>query len=369
MKKRTLHSLAIFLLLWGLIGPVVESAYLSSQPLLSRPITASINAWVANFHPGAASAALSSYTKHVKEISIFGVGGNLKGPKLAVETPFIESSLKMIKRQKRSPRILLTIANLTRNNTGNRRLIKEWIGSEEARKRHIKDLLKLAEKVDGLDIDYENLQPKDGPKYTFFISQLAQALHARGKYLSVTVEPNLLLYGSIDWSDLGSRVDRVRVMAYPFHYERTSPGSLAPPQTVRRLALRGLKDIPADKLEIALAIYGFDWGPQGTRLVPTMQQYERLMKRPGARAFRDPSTGAARIEYSVAEGRGRFPHQVAHHVWFEDPTAVAFKVQMLQQMGIKHIGIWQLGVGDISELFIHVKATAASAPQIANLRK
>jgi spore germination protein YaaH len=355
MKRRLIHSFGIFLLLWGLVGPGVESAYISSQALLGGPLTASLNAWVANFHPWAATSALKKYSGQVGEISLFGVGGKFLGDKgqtakLAVEVDFINAAIKTIKRQKQRPRILLTVANISKNKLGDRRLLRAWIGTAEARKRHINELLKLTEKADGLDIDYENLHPKDGPRYTLFVTQLAQALHAKGKYLSVTVEPNTLLYGSIDWKDLGSRVDRVRIMAYPFHYHRTSPGSLAPPDTVARLARRGLANIPAEKLEIALAIYGFDWGPPKAKLVATMKQYNQLLKKSGARAFRDPVTGSARINYVV--------NNQLHQVWFEDPTAVAFKVQMLQQMGITHIGIWQLGVGDISELFELVKAPA-----------
>lgn len=359
MRKRHLEILGLVLVLSGSIG-VMGSALQTTLPsTLPMP---TINAWVASFHPGEAAYSLKNYANQVQELSIFGVGGYASG-KLAVEKEFIQATLATARRQKDKPRILLTVANNRRGKIGDRQLLLRWIASSEGQRKHIDDLMKVAESVDGLDIDYENLYPTDGPRFALFISQLAQALHARGKYLSVTVERNALMYASIDWTDLSTRVDRIRIMAYPYRYAKSTPGSISPPSAVIALAERATALIPPEKLEIALPLYGFDWSPQGKgKLVTTMKQYQKLMRMPGAKVSRDPLTQSARISYALNEFKGKKKHEVAHEVWFEDPQSVAHKVLLLRQMGVIHMGLWQLGVGNISEFFDLVKAPVVPTP-------
>src|SRR4029077_2819349 len=105
--------------------------------------------------------------------------------------------------------------------------------------------------------------PIDARRFERFLVDLGQALHAKGKILTVTVEHETLMAGMIRWERVDSAVDRVRVMAYQYHYERTRPGSVAPPGRVRRLAQRALGEIPSRKLEIALPLYGYDWSSAG----------------------------------------------------------------------------------------------------------
>ncbi|OGR90012.1 MAG: hypothetical protein A2992_00475 [Elusimicrobia bacterium RIFCSPLOWO2_01_FULL_59_12] len=353
MKKRCVQFIGVVLMLGGLAAAAVESAF--QAPLGVR----GLNAWVASFHPWEAAYALKNYSQLLEELSIFGVGGTASG-RLAVEKEFIRSVLAAANRQDERPRILLTVANNRRHRIGDRRLLRQWIGTSEGQRRHIHELMRWVDPVDGLDINYENLFPMDGPRFAVFITQLAQALHARGKYLSVTVERNALLYASIDWRDLSTRVDRIRVMAYPYHYARSRPGAVSPPGVVRLLAERALKYIPPEKLEIALPLYGFDWSPQGGKLVTTMRQYRQLTRKPGARVFRDARTQCARIQYDVKEGKRGKKRAIRHEVWFEDPQSVAYKVHMLRRMGVAHIGLWQLGVGNISQLFELIKESPAS---------
>jgi len=311
----------------------------------------SLSGWVANFNHRAAMRSLKNDSQHLNEVSIFGVGATMGG-ELAPETDFIEAALAVTKRLNPQQKILLTVANIRPHRVQDRWLLRRWLGTEEKRAKHIQDLMSLAAPFDGLDIDYENLTPIDARCFERFLVVLGQALHAQGKILTVTVEHETLMSGMIHWNRVDSAVDRVRVMAYQYHYERTSPGSVAPPWRVRRLVQRALVEIPSRKLEIALPMYGYDWSSTGiTTTVPTLGQFRRLTRKPRARVFRTSRTHAARIDYDVTNVKNGRSQRVHHEVWFEDPESVAYKVRMLQELGISHIGFWQLGAGGISELF------------------
>src|SRR4029077_19462978 len=82
-------------------------------------------------------------------------------------------------------------------------------------------------------------------------------------------------------------------------------------------------------------------------VVATLQQFQQLSRRFPAWTFRDPETRSARIDSRVLN-----ENQLARHeVCYEDSASLAYKVRQLQRLGIVHIGIWQLGVGEISDLF------------------
>ena len=72
----------------------------------------------------------------------------------------------------------------------------------------------------GIDIDYEKLRAGDRQVFTAFISELAAALHARGKVLSVALFAKTTNAGyaprnmAQDYAAIGRVADQVRIMTY-----------------------------------------------------------------------------------------------------------------------------------------------------------
>jgi spore germination protein len=337
----------------------VQETLSSGREFIARPAPplrlpmppVNLNGWIANFHAGITHRALKNYAGRMDELSIFGAGATMQG-RLAPEADFIAETLRALRKQSKRPVVYLTVANIRPRGMHDHWLVERWLKNRRARQRHIWDLLRLSRGVDGLDLDYENLRPADGRAYSRLIIDLARELHARHKRLSVTVEHQTFTRNDIDWREIARHADRIRVMAYHYHYSRTSPGAVSPPDMVRNLARCALGQIPAEKLEIALPIYGFDWTRKGNgRLVATVADYRRLSRQFAAWEFRDPETQSGRIDYFVGAGKGARKRLIRHQVWYEDAASVAYKVQMLRQMGVKNIGLWQLAVGDLSDLF------------------
>ena len=73
----------------------------------------------------------------------------------------------------------------------NREAVAAIIDDPTRRAQHIRDILALVNdnNFDGIDIDYESLNPDDRDNFSLFVEELAAALHARGKLLSIAVHP------------------------------------------------------------------------------------------------------------------------------------------------------------------------------------
>ncbi len=305
-------------------------------------ISPQFNAWVT------LQEAVRNHDSRFDELSLFAVQADKKG-NLEKASGRVAALMEAASHLEPRPRLLITITNDRPKRNKDRKLIHRWIGNATARDRHIQDLLEWAREVDGLDIDYENFAAKDVDAFHRFVEELAAALHTRGKYLTVTVEPKMRdTSQSINWALLSRSADRIRVMGYQWHDRRTGPGAISPPDKVEQLTRFALTQVPADKLEIALGMYGFDWLRKGRATVIGSQgQFQSLSHYLNAETWRDPVTQSITTSYFVRKGRKALRHQA----WFEDSASLLYKIKRLIEMGVMNIGLWQLGTGDLSHIF------------------
>jgi spore germination protein YaaH len=84
----------------------------------------------------------------------------------------------------------------------------------------------------GIDVDYEHMDDTDGPAFVAFLVELAKALHAKGKQLSVASEALWTTpKGETPWDypTFSANLDAVHLMAYDFHHPCcTHVGQVAP---------------------------------------------------------------------------------------------------------------------------------------------
>ena len=127
--------------------------------------------------------------------------------------------------------------------------------------------------ADGIDLDYEQFAFADGretwaatrPNWVAFVTELADALHADGRTLTVSIPP---VYDADETGDSGYWVydhgaiaevrRRIRIMAYD--YSIAEPGPIAPLAWVEQ-AVEGAKKAVADdsKLVLGVPMYGYNW--------------------------------------------------------------------------------------------------------------
>ena len=112
-------------------------------------------------------------------------------------------------------------------------LVRTMLGDPAKRSAHVSALVALAvgRGYAGLDIDYEHLWSNaDRAPFTAFIVELATAMHAAGKVLSVASPALTEAVAGAAWSypDLVPALDRIHLMGYDFHSLGTHAGPTAP---------------------------------------------------------------------------------------------------------------------------------------------
>lgn len=134
----------------------------------------------------------------------------------------------------------------------------------------ITDLV-VSRNFDGIDLDYEGFAFDDGrstwdatrPNWAAFVNELAAALHARGRMLSITVPPIWAAgtqgYTVYAWPEIIGSIDRLRLMVYDWSVSR--PGPISPMLWVNDV-LAYAASVPGmqmSKLQIGVPTYGRSW--------------------------------------------------------------------------------------------------------------
>ncbi|WP_027417910.1 S-layer homology domain-containing protein [Aneurinibacillus terranovensis] len=207
----------------------------------------------------------------------------------------------------------------------------------------VNKLLGYAQKyqLDGLNIDFENMQPADRDSFTAFIGDLARALHAQNKTLSVDVPPDL----GTDWSQpydftqLANGADYLILMGYGEHWESgAKAGSLSSLPWLQK-SISGLTDkIPARKLIVGLPFYTFDWHAEGGQLRTqelTMPQTMDTIQNHQAQLAWDDNVGQYVANYT--------DNGVAHTIWVEDSRSISRKYQLVAKNNVAGTAFWYVG--------------------------
>ena len=103
-------------------------------------------------------------------------------------------------------------------------VIYDFLSSPLAQERALRDILAYVGPFRGVNLDIEGLgQRQSGEdleatrrKFTSFVELLAEALHRRGKTLSLSLHPLNSWYPGYDWEALGQVADRIVIMAYGY---------------------------------------------------------------------------------------------------------------------------------------------------------
>ena len=143
------------------------------------------------------------------------------------------------------------------------------------RAQHVSNIVSLvvANGYDGIDIDYEFVFSSSGaraywptikPLWISFVTELATALHARGKLLSVTVPPvwngGASGYTVYALPEIAPHVDRLRLMVYD--WSMSTPGPIAPGWWVDSVIAYSSTVVPPAKLQLGVPAYGRHWAKQ-----------------------------------------------------------------------------------------------------------
>jgi spore germination protein YaaH len=219
---------------------------------------------------------------------------------------------------------------------------------------------------DGIDIDYEQFAFADTrstwestrPNWVAFITELADALHANGKVLTVSIPPIYDTdrtadsgYWVYDYAAIGEVVDRIRIMGYDYSVGEAGP--IAPYDWVQSAVQAAKKAVDDDtKLVLGIGMYGRNWvvgttgtcpaSAEGTAPV-TLRGVEELAAKRSATPVHDPVTQEAEFTYQLEVNDGTSACTQTRQVHYIDEQGVRARIDLAREERIGGVALWALG--------------------------
>ena len=235
---------------------------------------------------------------------------------------------------------------------------KEWrvpelvamLARPEARQRLAKSLQEFAtsQREPGIVVDFEMVPASSQIDFQHFVHDLAAALHGANLKLMVALPAADWDY---DYKYFASQTDAIIVMNYDFHYPSSPAGPIAPQDWFVKNIENLLKVVPANKVVMGIANYGYDWSAK-TKSAPhpvgqaiTFQQGIVTAVESESDVVYDPDSFNPHYSYEDEQN-------VVHQVWMLDGVTAYNELRAAERAGVQGTAVWRLGMEDPSMWYI-----------------
>lgn len=231
------------------------------------------------------------------------------------------------------------------------------LNNSDKRQEIIRSILAYASlyKLDGINLDFENIYKKDKDAYTQFVREFYPLAKEQGLYVSVDVTvPD----GSDTWSKcfdrraLAESVDYVCLMTYDQHWA-SSPkaGSTAELQWVEDNLNKTLTEVPAEKLLLGIPLYTRLWTVEvvdgqtkvSSKALNITNAWKEIDDNEAVVAWND-SLGQYHANY---EKDGK-----TYQMWVEDADAVNMKSSLVHRYDLAGTCVWAANFADERVFYI-----------------
>ncbi|MFC3344609.1 LysM peptidoglycan-binding domain-containing protein [Paenibacillus abyssi] len=198
--------------------------------------------------------------------------------------------------------------------------------------------------ADGVNVDFQNLNPKNKQDFVVFIQELTNSLKPHGLLVSVDVtraSEDPYWSGSYDRAGLGQAADFIVMMGYEEHWSGGGKtGSVASLSWVKGGIVELMKEVPSHKIILAIPFFAREWVTDiDTQKITshdcTMAEVAAVIK---ARRLSKTWHSAASQNYVQFTVNGKL-----HQIWVEDKDSVKARYALVQQYRLRGISAWYLG--------------------------
>jgi peptidoglycan-N-acetylglucosamine deacetylase len=278
----------------------------------------------------------------------------LSGPDLAFTPNLDLTSLNYIRSRKPDVAILPMLQNASNG---------KWYGPELGRLladparraallKNVMDFI-AANKLQGVTIDFEDVQQADHKNLETFLSDMSAAFAPHG-WIIAQAAP----FDDDQWpyKAYAGIVDYTILMAYDEADDSAPPGAIAGEDWYERILDKRMADLPADSTIIALGNYGYDW--QQGEAQATVKEFSEAMvaaRDSGANIQFDDATNNPHFTYDDGDG-------ARHQLWFLDAVTAFNQIHAADPFQPAGYALWRLGTEDPSTLPLLGRPYNAPAP-------
>lgn len=237
---------------------------------------------------------------------------------------------------------------LLSNDFNDTQMTGNFLNNTDARDRLISYILtySVLYKLDGINIDFENINLEDKEALTQFVREITPFLKEQGLVVSIDIG---IPDGSNNYSKcydrvaIGEVVDYVMLMAYDQHW-RTSPvsGSVAQFSWVQDNLVKTLKSIPKQKLLLGLPFYTRLWKEEvdvngkvkvSNPEVLSMEETKKVVLENNGVVSWDNKSGQFYTEF--------MKDKCTYKIWIEDENSINLKSSLIQKYSLAGAASWR----------------------------
>ena len=216
--------------------------------------------------------------------------------------------------------------------------LKRIFNNPAKRERLINDVIKVLRQYqfDGVNVDLEELDQDSDEAFVNFQRDLYTRLHSLGYLVTQDVVP---FNDDYDYKRLAPYNDYMFVMAYDQFSDQGQPGPISDQKWIEAAVDDAAAKIPASKMILALAAYGYDWpkGREGESV--TYQKALAIAKEEEGTIEFDNDTYNLKFTYND-------DNDYPHTVYFTDAATSFNTMRFASEYGLAGVALWRLGSED-----------------------
>lgn len=236
------------------------------------------------------------------------------------------------------------VIHCTFSNSGDKKSTSLLLDSKDFKKSLIDSLIfnLMYYNIDGINMDFVNINHKDYPKYVSFCSEIGSKVHQLG--MSFTVNISLNDKELLDYSKLKTVVDYFVLMAMDEHSSSSlTAGPVASIKWIENNIKEVLQKVPADNIILAQAAYVWDYAiTKKNNKVLSSEAYgvnkvEKKIKLSLVESEYDEFWEQPFYKFRDTE------NNKTHIIWYDDKDSSEKKLNLLKKYNLAGIAIWSLG--------------------------
>ncbi len=230
------------------------------------------------------------------------------------------------------------------------REMTEMLAQPASRQRLVQALTRYATDARqvGIVVDFEEVPGKSQKHFRQFGAELAAALHGAGLKLMVALPA---ADASYNYAYFASQADAIILMNYDQHWLSSPPGPIAAQDWFVRNLENTLREVPREKLVVAIANYAYDW-PESRPQVPR----EKAQSESVQQALLTAYESEARVEYDPDSLNPYFSYyderNRIHRVWMLDGVTAYNQFRACDRRAVRGTAMWRLGSLDSSLWYV-----------------